>query len=122
MRILDCFSMAMVVSLPTRKDRRRDMRRMLAGVGWPLQPGRLEFFDGIRPDGPGPFESRGAHGAFLSHLAVLRKAHRAGAERVLVMEDDLELDPRLPQKEEGIARALQSRPWGMVYLAHFATD
>jgi glycosyl transferase family 25 len=120
MRIVDCFSVAMIVSVPTRKDRRRDMRRMLAGIGWPLRPGRLEFFDGIRPDGPGPFESVGAHGAFLSHLTVLRGAHRAGAERVLVMEDDLELDPRLPEREDTIARSLLSRPWGMVYLGHFA--
>jgi hypothetical protein len=120
MRIVDCFTLSRVVSLRVRKDRRRDMNRMLTRIGWPPRPGALEFFDAIRPDGPGLFETVGIYGAFLSHLTVLRDAARAGAERVLVMEDDLEIDPRLPEEEDRIARALLSRPWGMVYLGHFA--
>lgn len=75
------------ISLPERKDRRRLMRRELENVG-----GKAEFFDAIRPDGSGLFTSRGMHGSFLSHQAVIREAARAN-ESVLILEDDCNFYP-----------------------------
>lgn len=119
-RLLDYFSSSYVVNLPSRLDRREEMVKMLAHVGMVPQPGKLEFFPAIRPPSQGMFPSLGARGCFLSHLEILRAAHRQGAERVLIMEDDLEIGPRLPAVEGTLTKVLSSRPWGLVYFGHVA--
>ena len=86
--MFDAFDSVQVISLPERTDRRRLMRRELEKVG-----GRAEFFDAIRPDDMGLFTSRGLHGSFLSHHAVLRQAAQAGRS-VLILEDDCNFLPQ----------------------------
>ena len=57
-----------IINLPERIDRKREMQKQLANVGW-----GADFFSAIRPTHPDGFESVGARGCFLSHLAVLRR-------------------------------------------------
>ena len=61
-----------VINLPYRTDRRSEMQRELSRIGWNAQ-----FFPAIRPASAGSFSSIGAHGCFLSHLAVLKAARNS---------------------------------------------
>lgn len=89
--VFDAFDRIRIVSLPERKDRRRDMRRQLATVGLAEDP-RVSFFDAIRMSGAGSFRSSGSHGCYLSHLAVLIDAanHR---QSVAILQDDCNFLP-----------------------------
>lgn len=118
MRLLEYFPRAYVINLPERSERRRQTLRMLARVGLHPGPGEVEFFAAIRPNDQGEFRNVGVRGCFLSHLTVLRKALEDGLDRVLVMEDDLEIDPGLTDKEDRLVTTLSSQPWGMAYLGH----
>jgi hypothetical protein len=118
MRIPEYFDLIQVINLKTRADRRRQMTNELARHGIPFQPGRVEFFEGIRPDDPGGFPSIGARGCFLSHLGVLRKARDAGCSRVLVLEDDLQITRHLGEYEGAVVDRLLADDWGIVYLGH----
>lgn len=73
------------------------------------------LFSAIRPDTAGGFQSVGAHGAFLSHLAVMERAQAEGWSRVLVLEDDMAFARGYARRLPGIARALAARRWGLVY-------
>ena len=71
-----------VISLIERTDRRKAIIAELARFGV-----RPEFFDAFRINGRGLFMNPGAHGGFLSHMAVLSEAAAKG-ESILVLEDD----------------------------------
>jgi hypothetical protein len=73
-----------VINLPARTDRRAEMKREMERIGHRWDD--VHVFDAIRPDDAGPFPSVGARGCFLSHLAVLKKAH---GKPQLICEDDL---------------------------------
>ena len=73
MDLFDCFNRVVIINLPERKDRRRDMERQLQLAG--ISKERVvEFFPGIRPDVLGDWPSLGVQGNFLSHYTVLRQA------------------------------------------------
>lgn len=75
-----------VVNLPQRTDRRAEMERELARAGISGDP-RVAFFPAIACTDSGPFRRMGSHGAFQSHLALLRDAAAAG-ESILILQDD----------------------------------
>ncbi|MBW4691903.1 MAG: glycosyltransferase family 25 protein [Lyngbya sp. HA4199-MV5] len=116
MRFSEFFDCAYVINLPARTDRRREMAKELNQMGMPFKPGKVELFAAIRPDSPGPFQSIGYRGAFLSHLNVLKQAKARGLKNVLVMEDDLQLRQDFHQYEEVLLRELLKTDWD---LAHF---
>jgi glycosyl transferase, family 25 len=119
MSLLDYFDRTYVINLPDRLDRRQGVERELASVGMPLRPGKVEIFPATRPDSPGPFQSVGIRGAFLSHLALLKRARQEQLANVLVMEDDVQLSPRLREAAPDIVAQLRAQPWDLVYLGHF---
>jgi glycosyl transferase family 25 len=82
-----------IVSLPSRKDRRREMRAELKKFGL-LENSRIQFFDAIREEEAGLFRSPGSHGCYKSHLAILDDA-AAARESVLILQDDCEFLPEL---------------------------
>lgn len=88
---LDRFDRIRVVNLAERSDRRREMERELASIGLADDP-RVAFFPAFRPADRGDFTSVGAHGVYLSQLAILREAAAAN-EAVLILEDDCAFDP-----------------------------
>jgi glycosyl transferase, family 25 len=118
MRLCDYFDRTFVLNLPDRADRRLEMGRVLERAGMPWEPGRVELFPATRPDSAGPFPSIGARGAFLSHLAMLRRARELGLSRVLLLEDDLDLSPRLSASVGPLVDRLGHDDWDMVYLGH----
>ena len=75
-----------VINLQERTDRRAHMDRQFARFGLGGDA-RIHYFPAIRPESKGLFDSVGAHGVFLSHLAILRdRASDCG--RILILEDD----------------------------------
>jgi glycosyl transferase, family 25 len=120
--LADYFSHAYVINLPERTDRRRDVEKELSRVGMRLAPGHLELFPAIRPSELAGFTSIGAHGCFMSHLGVLRKALAQGAKRVLIMEDDVAISSRLLLAERSLVDYLSKHDWGIAYFGHFAND
>jgi glycosyl transferase, family 25 len=96
------FDRIRIVNLASRTDRRAEMEGQLVRVGLDTDP-RTEFFAALSFDQPGPFRRTGSHGAFQSHLALLRGAAEAG-ESILILQDDCDFllpqisDYRLPDQ------------------------
>ena len=118
MSILDSFTKAFVINLPHREDRRRETRSMFNRIGLPDWERHVEFFPAIRPDSAGNFPTLGTRGCFLSHLGVLKRALEEKAANVLVMEDDLEIEPDFVRNGHAIAKILRAEPWGFAYFGH----
>jgi hypothetical protein len=122
MRLLtDYFDRSYVINLPSRRDRRLEMSEELGRLGAGFERGKVELFPGVRPSNRGEFPSIGARGCFMSHLRVLKNALAEGVSNVLIMEDDLAIDPRFPKVEGKIVDRLTSLPWGVVYVGHSAS-
>ena len=91
---------------------------MLSRVGLDPDAPKVTWYPAIDPRTAAGFQSPGARGCFLSHLAVLNLARNAGYRRVLVLEDDCEFAPDFADRQEAIAGRLESTAWGMAYLGH----
>lgn len=118
MKLSDCFDRTYVLNLPERADRRREIGEVLSAAGMAFEPGKLELFNAKRPDAPGEFPSIGARGCFLSHLGMLAKAKDLRLSRLLIMEDDLDLSPRVQEILSPLSERLGRDDWGMAYLGH----
>jgi hypothetical protein len=116
--LLDCFSAIYVINLPERKDRRRAIVKELENAGMPLSPGRVEMFPAVKPTEKRGFPNIGARGCFLSHLGILNKALERKLPSVLIVEDDLMISPLVNRNLDVLARELDTKPWGIVYLGH----
>lgn len=75
----------------------------------------MRIFPAIRPDDAAGFPSVGTRGCFLSHLGVLRQAVEAGAQAVLICEDDLDFSADALRRLPGIVRTLQSEARDIFY-------
>lgn len=102
-----------VINLPQRTDRRSGMQEELSRIGWDAQ-----FFPAIRPASAGGFSSIGAHGCFLSHLAVLKAARNSGAARVVILEDDVNFVRGFRKKWNAAIENLSAHEWSMFYPGH----
>jgi hypothetical protein len=118
MRFTDYFDKIRIISLPSRLDRRRQIAREFERHGMPVDGGKVEFFDAIRPEHEGGFGSIGLHGCFLSHLEILRQSRAAGLSRVVHVEDDLQLPRRFVAYQEPMVAALSEQPWDIAYFGH----
>ncbi len=84
MSLAKFFEGTLVINLPERKDRRRQITRELEAVGMPLEPGGVEIFPAIRPSEARGFPSRGVRGCLLSQLGILESARGRGLKNVLI--------------------------------------
>lgn len=92
--MLHNFDIIRVVSLPERLDRRKAITNEFRKYGFigkqqnlPTSDNQMAFFDAFRVTDAGLFRSAGSHGAYLSHLEILREA--AGKNQsVLIFQDD----------------------------------
>lgn len=87
MNIFDQFDAIVVINLPHRTDRRREMESELRKVGVSLD--HVSFFDAVQSSEKGAFYSAGARGCYLSHMTVLKEAK----DSVLILEDDCDFMP-----------------------------
>lgn len=90
------FDRVRVVNLPERTDRRAEMIREFKALGVWGDP-KIDFHPATRATIATPWRSKGEHGCFLSHLAVLEEAAKAG-DSVLLLEDDC--DFTLPARRD----------------------
>ncbi len=121
MNLLDHFSRIRIISLPTRQDRRRRVTAELERIGSKIVPGKLDFFDGIRPTDAAGFPSIGARGCFLSHMGVLCEAADAGAQDVVVLEDDIVFNVDFAAAAPPSFNKLRQLSWDIAYPGHFGT-
>lgn len=112
------FARAYIVNLIERKDRRRQMEAMLRRVGLDAAPEWATFYPAVRPGSADGFPSCGARGCFMSHLEILKQAQAQNLKNVLIMEDDLEIDPRFKTSMDAFAKTLSAMDWTMVYFGH----
>jgi len=117
MNIIECFDFTRVISLPTRTDRRRRIQSEFASLGCSIPSLSVNFFDAIRPSAPEGFPSIGARGCFLSHLGVLKEGLEAGAERILVLEDDVLLEGAT-RDARWAREMILGDGWDVIYLGH----
>jgi len=111
--IFDEFDQIRIISLPERKDRRREMRRQLARVGLVDDP-RVAFFDASRFDEAGIFRAAGSRGCFTSHHTIIALSASAG-ESVLILEDDCDFLPEVRTYQSG-------GQWDVFYGGYMASD
>lgn len=122
MTLTDLFDRVTIINLPERTDRQRQIVRELRRVGLSLSTPGVVLFPAIKPDDAGEFPSRGARGAYLSHLNVLRQARQDGVKSLLVMEDDLVLDARLQAALPRLALDVRQQAWSLLYVGHLGTS
>lgn len=121
MHLIQHFQRSYIVNLPERADRRREMDAELQQAGLCADGERIRYFRAVRPADAGEFPSLGARGCFMSHLGILKEAIRDGLDNLLVMEDDLALDPRMLAAPEAMRRRLQEGSWDFAYFGHVET-
>jgi glycosyl transferase family 25 len=113
--LADYFPLTICINRADRPDRRRQTERMLARVGW---PSAVQFFPAVIPTERERWPTLGCRGCYESHLAVLRIARARNLDRVLILEDDCELDRqwvRDPAADLAYASAVHPGIW---YLGH----
>ncbi len=87
------FDAIYIINLPSRADRRAEIAQQLARIGSRIDHGRVHLHSASRPATAGGFPTVGAHGCFLSHLSVLKRAVAEGRQRILILEDDVDFAP-----------------------------
>lgn len=113
-----CFDRIAIINLPSRTDRRREMRAELSRLGLALKAGHTEFFPAARPTEAGDWPSIGARGCFLSHYEILKEALARGQRSVLFIEDDCCFTPELINRQAEVAALLANDEWDIVHLGH----
>ena len=104
-----------VINLPERADRRREVADQLRRIGLSFGHRRVRLLEAVRPPDAGAFPSVGARGCFLSHLGALRAALERGDEGLLLCEDDLNFAHDLPRRLPGLAAAIAAQDWDILY-------
>ncbi len=116
--LASCFERIAIINLPSRADRRREMRAELSRLGLALKPGHTEFFPAVRPAEIGDWPGIGARGCFLSHYTVLKDALARGQRSVLFIEDDCCFTPALIERQAEVAERLAGEDWDIAHLGH----
>ena len=117
---------AVVINLDDRTDRwEAFQQRVVPGLGIETVE-RLSAVRGTELPGfgkPPLFRGRnrdrtwaGRAGCTLSHRAALARALEAGWERVLILEDDIELVPEFASLQTSLATKLAELDWDVCYL------
>lgn len=117
---------ALVVNLDTRPDRWLDLQARTVGFIPPPKLHRLPATLGSALPGFGAppwFRGRkrdrtwaGRAGCALSHRMAITHAKEQGWRTVLILEDDIELEPALAEVLADLPKALHSTDWDVCYL------
>ncbi len=109
MNLRGYFDRVVLVNLPRRPDRLRQVKKALRECAWPFQqPEVFAAVDGlVSPPPPHWKHQAGAWGCTQSLLAVLEQALADGVKSLLVLEDDVCFAPDF---REGVERFLRTVP------------
>lgn len=116
--LLDFFDRVRIINLPSRTDRRQETESEFAAQGFPSPSAQDLFFPAIAPIDAAGFPNRGVRGCYLSHLAILREARDAGANRVLVLEDDIAFSREIAKLGSQAVAMLADQAWDIAYFGH----
>jgi glycosyl transferase family 25 len=119
MLIKDFFDRIYIVNLLERTDRAKHMAHQISKLGLAFDSTQVELFPAVKPQNSDPFPSVGAKGCFLSHLQILRKAHKEGLSNILILEDDADFLPDLLIYEEKIVNQLIVKTWDIAQLGYY---
>jgi glycosyl transferase family 25 len=109
----DQFDKIYIVNLKSRTDRRREMQAQMRQLGLSNDP-KVHYFEAVEKADPGPFLRKGSHGAFLSHLAIL-KANEHSDRTILILQDDCDFLP-------GARNAEVTAEWDIFYGGYHQLD
>ena len=116
MNLSDVINSLFILNLDNRPDRLAAVTKELHAAGLELCAGKIERFSAIRPDDAKGFPSVGAHGVFLSHLAILREAKARGLSHYAILEDDLAFCSAFLERHDKVAREIADGDWDLVWL------
>ena len=118
----------LVINLDERTDRWSDFIAQAAQRLAPLTPTRLSAVKGVTLDGFGQapyFRGRkrdktwaGRAGCALSHRAAIQEAARNRWKSVLILEDDIQLEPDFDDLLEPLEKVLSKSQWDICYLGY----
>lgn len=112
--MLDQFDRVYVINLNRRPDRLREMRTQLRSIGQDFGD-RIRRISASTPRAQGGFRSIGAHGCFLSHLRCISKAAADGARNLLILEDDVDFEPRFEELQAPLRGVIARGDWDLLY-------
>lgn len=115
------FPLTVCINLDRRSERWQRMQRVFADhdIG-PVH--RFSAIDGNKVVLPRDWNhSAGAYGCLLSHVQVVRDARDAGVSSVLILEDDVVLDPQFKEKFTIFVQELPA-DWDMLFLGALHKD
>ncbi len=110
---LDYFGTVIVINLQSRPDRKIEMEAEFHKIGYSTS--KVVWFEAVRPQDKGAFESIGARGCFMSHLSVLKSASLRKSNRLLILEDDCSFVPDFVSRLHSLVHHLGTRDWDMLY-------
>lgn len=116
--VFEMFDEIRLINLASRPDRRRSALSELERAGISSQGPRFRLRVSEKPTEAMGFPSPGVRGCFTSHREVLRDAANAGAQSVLVFEDDIAICNVDAQAVSEISRQLATMPWAVVYFGY----
>lgn len=108
---LAAFDRIYILNLPERTDRRYEMQEQLKLVGLSFEMPIVQLFAAQRPSEKGEWESLGARGCFMSHLAILRDAEKDKLDSVLILEDDANWSRAFLSDPKQYLETIASRAW-----------
>jgi glycosyl transferase, family 25 len=115
MHSIHYFQQIYIINLPHRADRRREMGYQLEKIGLSYENPIVCLFPAVRPETSAGFPNITARGCFLSHLKVLRDAYTRGFQRILILEDDLNLAPDFKKRIVKVVAELELYDWSIFY-------
>jgi glycosyl transferase, family 25 len=116
--ILAHFDRAYIINLSDRVDRRREIIREFARIGFDIPTSKIQFYTAKRPKEQGAFPTLGSRGCFTSHRDVLDLALKDKLQNVLVFEDDVAFAKIDPVTIRQIAQELEKKDWNVVYFGY----
>ncbi len=120
--LFDHFDHVYIVNLPYRDDRRRATIADFARVGVSIPNEHITFFEASRPKEKGEFPSIGSLGNFLSQTRVLADALEKGFDRILICEDDLELNDLPDTAVAKVLSDLKTTNWSIAALGYLEPE
>jgi hypothetical protein len=112
-QVANYFDAVWCINLDRDQDRWQTFQQTLAACGWPFGPvTRISAIHGDTVGIPDHFhQGGGAWGCLQSHRHVLEQSLMAGHERILIMEDDVDLRPDFGERARAFLSNLGEEPW-----------